>query len=550
VSADITAHPWRASLRGAIWLLVHGLLLALSLPPVGWWPLAFVSLVPVILAAKTIARISFRWRFASGLGLLPFWMFTHLWTLEVTAAGYIPLCIIVALISHIAVLLIALCDRKGISMGFALAACWTALEFFRGTLAFDGYPWAFVSHPLIEWWPAASPAIGSSVYAVTFLLAFLQGAAYELVQRRSAMTISAPIACLGMWIICAILGARGTEQPGRSIRIAAIQTNVPQSNKLGWNLDQQLDDWREIRSLATEAIQESPDLIIWPETMIPGITLSPQANEALSAKQIVYQTKDGRGIAADFFAKDLLRLQAQCAIPMLVGDEGIEDLRVIEDQNGITLDYGKRLNSVFLVQGGETVDRYDKIHLTPFGEVMPYIRAWPWLQERMLAIGASGMSFSLSAGSDTEPLIVRSPEGEDLLRAVTPICFESTDHALIRSMIFDHGARRADLIVFITNDGWFGDYDMIRTQHLQAARWRCLENATPGARAANTGLCAFIDRKGAIIAQGVNGNPSANRQAGVLVGECQIPVNDALPTTVPIATYAVFLLFFRRAKAD
>lgn len=532
-----------------MWLFVHGVLVALSLPPLGWWPIAFISLFPVIFAAHEISSIGIRWKLASGVGLLPFWLFTHLWTIDVTSAGYLPLCVIVALISHVAVILISYCHQRNISMSVALAACWTASDWFRGTLAFDGYPWAFVSHPLIEWWPAAAPAIGSSVYAVTFLAAFLQGSIFEVVQRRTPANILAPIACLAMWALCAIVGG-GAFESDKSIRIAAIQTNVPQSNKLGWNLDQQLDDWREMRSLASEAIQEAPELIIWPETMIPGITLSSQANEELALKQIVYQTKDGRGIPANFFASDLLRLQRECRIPMLVGDEGVEDLRVVEDAKGITLDYGKRFNSVFLVEGGATVDRYDKIHLTPFGEVMPYIRAWPWLQRQLLSIGASGMSFTLTAGSDTEPLKVQRADGSTPVRAVTPICFESTDHSLIRSMIFENGARRADVIVFITNDGWFGEWDMIRIQHLQAARWRCIENATPGARAANTGLSAFIDHKGRVTQCGVKGDPIAHRRSGVLLGECRIPSNAGTPDSVPVIAFAVFLLFFRRAKAD
>lgn len=527
-------------------MLAHGVLLALSLPPTGFWPLAFVSLLPVLAGARCIGKLNLKWKLLAGTGLLPFWLFTHLWTADVTSAGFLPLCIIVAAISHLAVLLISLADRHQVAAGVSLAVFWTGADYVRGTIAFDGYAWGFVSHPLIEWWPAASPAIGSSIYVATFMLAFLQGAVFECVRLRTKTNVVAVLSCLSLWIACWFIADREVPQ-GRVLRVAAIQTNVPQSNKLGWDLDRQLEDWREMRSLATEAVQARPDLVIWPETMIPGITLSPEANIALSERQIVYRTQDGRAVAADFFASDLLRLQREADIPMLVGDEGVDELKINESGDAISLDFGKRYNSVFMVERGAVAARYDKVHLTPFGEVMPYIRSWPWLQRQLLSIGASGMSFTLSEGTSLEPFVISTNRISPPVRVVTPICFESTDHALLHSLVFRDDTRRADLLAFVTNDGWFGAYDMIRSQHLQAARWRCLETATPGVRAANTGVSAIIDCRGRIIASGVANRPEAHRVAGVLTGACELPGSQETPGRVHPAFLLLLLAFFRRS---
>jgi apolipoprotein N-acyltransferase len=153
-------------------------------------------------------------------------------------------------------------------------------------------------------------------------------------------------------------------------------------------------------------------------------------------------------------------------------------------------------NSAYLVgPSGPPYARVDKIFLTPFGETMPYISSWPWLEERMLAFGAGGMSFDLDTGTS----IVR-PElpGEAPVRIAVPICFEDTMATVVRRMVWEDGERAANLLLNISNDGWFGSDDAGRRMHTLCARWRAIENDIWVVRVANTGESVVIDPSGAV----------------------------------------------------
>lgn len=518
----------RRALRAGLCLLAHSALLWLALPPGNLWPLAFVSLVPVALAVRILEQAKKRQILASLLGLLPFWLATHLWTIPVTVAGYLPLCMLVTVLSGLAVWLGARASARlprGLQpLVFALA--WTGADFFRGEVTFDGYPWAYASHPLIEWWPAASPAAFGGVYLVTFLVALLGAGLVAAVHGARRSGLAAVIGALAVWGGCAAMIDREPER-ARTVRVAMLQTNLPQSNKIRWTTEMQLESWRDMRALALEAAETQPGFIVWPETMVPGFSISPGACETLDAHGVVFRTEDGREIPATFFAKDLVRLQEETGVPMLVGDEAVEGLTVSETPEGLDFANNGRFNSVFVVDRGKVGERYDKIHLTPFGEIMPYIHRVPWLQRMLLNIGATGMAFDLKSGRKNTVLEVRDANGTLPVRVVTPICFESTDASVVRKLVFSGSTRRADVIAFVTNDGWFTDFDAMRLQHLQAARWRCLELGTPGVRAANTGLSAQIDTLGRVESSGTDGAGAAGgdgraRVAGVLTAE--VPV--------------------------
>jgi apolipoprotein N-acyltransferase len=187
---------------------------------------------------------------------------------------------------------------------------------------------------------------------------------------------------------------------------------------------------------------------------------------------------------------------------------------------------------------------------------MPYIRAWPWLQEQMLGLGANGMKFDLAAGTHLTVLNVPVASLGRSIRVVTPVCFEITVASHVRSLVFgENGQRRADLIASITNDGWFSDTDIARQQHLQAARWRCVELATPMARAANTGISALVDAHGRIVARGVEGNEAGARAQGILIGQVPLGTKATLYArvgdifgwaTLLAGTLALIASFFRR----
>jgi apolipoprotein N-acyltransferase len=340
----------------------------------------------------------------------------------------------------------------------------------------------------------------------------------------------------------AFLTRHPTAAPSQVATIALIQTNVPQDLKMGWGPEQQFKEWQTIEAMTARAAQPAVGLIVWPETMMPGITIDDASVKAMKDAQIYYNVKTPEGeqkLAAHAFADRLRAVQQELKIPIIVGEEGIENLRFVQVEGGIDKQYDQRFNSAFTVQDGK-VDalRYDKLHLTPFGEEMPYISKIKWLKRLLLSFGAQGMKFDLAEGRKPVRLLPRvklsgpgsaqaSPDamGTSVMPIATPICFEIADSSLVRSLVQSTTPSMplpTTMIITITNDGWFGDSDMTRRQHVQLARWRAAELGIPVLRCANTGdSCGFDAWAKPIAPQGLPPAPRS-REEGICM--LQVPL--------------------------
>jgi apolipoprotein N-acyltransferase len=123
------------------------------------------------------------------------------------------------------------------------------------------------------------------------------------------------------------------------------------------------------------------------------------------------------------------------------------------------------------------------------------------------------MAFDLSPGPGPKVFTV---QGKEVATAIaTPVCFEATKPALCRKLVRAAGSSPV-VLVNLTNDGWFGTFRPGHLQHLQVARWRCVELGVPMIRAANTGISAAIESTGRLAATGIDGVPGAWSQDGVL----------------------------------
>ncbi|MCC6227856.1 MAG: apolipoprotein N-acyltransferase [Phycisphaerales bacterium] len=529
-SADLAAPgPLYALLIG----LVHAGLLLLAFPPVSWWWMSLIAAAPLVWLASLAATrgqrrptLSF---LALMLGTIPAWAFQNSWMIDVTALGYPVLCLVLALFPAIYV---SILGRAAKWMPLAVAApmIWVGVEFFRGDLFFDGYSWFLLAQPVIDapWLAAAGAWIG--LYGVSGLCAGV-ATAIVLITRRRIKAGIVTLAAVGVFVGVAAGGAR--PGVGTSEFVAGVvQCNVPQNNKLAWKPDQQVEDFKSLADLSRRAAGNDVDVVVWPETMKPGMTLDAESLGAERSAQLIYKLANGERMASTEFADATIELSRELAPPMLIGEDAFDRFRVENDGKGIDIKYDHRYNSVFLVRAGEVSPvRYDKVRRTPFGEVMPYISAWPWLEKKLLDLAARGMSLDLSAGTSLSvfDLPMKSSQSR-VARAVTPICFEVTEASLCRRMIAGEGGRRADVFVNVTNDGWFGGSRVGRVEHLQLSRWRCLENATPMVRAANTGLSAAIDASGAIIQVGVDGEAWGINKPGVLTARVRLPEPDAPAT--------------------
>ena len=136
----------------------------------------------------------------------------------------------------------------------------------------------------------------------------------------------------------------------------------------------------------------------------------------------------------------------------------------------------------------------------------------------MLAFGAGGMTFELDAGTTTQrpELPARSAE-EAPVRIAVPICFEDTMATVVRRMLWEDGVRQANVLVNLSNDGWFGTDEAGRRMYTLCARWRAIENATWVVRVANTGESVVIDPTGAVVDR-----IAGVREAGALLADVGI----------------------------
>jgi apolipoprotein N-acyltransferase len=430
----------------------------------------------------------------------------------VSRLGYVPMCITLALLVGLAPAMLTV-TRRGVGAG-TLAwlgpLIWAAAEVFRGEVFFTGYPWLLAAHPLIE--APGIPHLASvvGVYGVSALA--LVPICLAMAPGRSVIRAARAVGACGLIVAAGFAaGALAPPASDRAVRIAIIQTNIPQDNKTIWAIEDRVRDMQRFLQLTERAAAGQPDLIVWPETMFPGLTLEPGSLRSARAVRFGQraQLPGEPWIEWASFADALTEAQARLDIPMLVGAIALEGLRTDP------VDYTAQYNSVFVIAGGQIApQRYDKVHLTPFGEVMPYISNFPALEQALMDFAAAGMSFALSRGADAHGLAV--PIDGRPLHIATPICFEAASGPTTRRLAAEP---RADLLVNITNDGWFGDFDPARLQAAQIARWRAIELATPMVRAANTGASGGFDTRGRPVAGRFEPEGARLRSEGILTLE-------------------------------
>lgn len=512
---------------GRLRALFCGLLFALcvifSFPPfaeMGMWWLALLTPLPLLLVANDPVIRPSRAAVLVGLGTLPAWLWTHWWMWDVTVMGT-PF-LMLYLMAYPAIFVWAgnrVVNRFGHAW-IVLPVVYVAVDYLRAHAAFSGYPWYLGVQPLIESPKqvlAGPAAIGGNagmylvgLFSAVFIWQIMKAASGERLVRHSLNAVGV----LVLWMGLGVLGLRWGNEEADRINVGIVQLNVPQDNRMQWTDRQRYYDWTTLRDLTIASSRDefvTPDVIVWPEGFVPGWTFDPislqhERDFGLTWSMIPRTVDDAPElwgmpdrIPATSVVDELLVMQKGIDIPMIVGSVAFENLQIVRDNDDwVQYTNDGMFNSAFLVDGGEIGSTwYNKMHLTPFGEVMPVISNWEWLEQSLLGLGATGMEFILSAG--VEPTVLEvSLEGKQV-SVGTPICFEATVPGVCRSLVFDGPDRRAQLLVNITNDGWFGQSDVARRSHMLIARWRCVELQTPMIRSANTGVSCVIGRDGVVV---------------------------------------------------
>lgn len=445
---------------------VSGILLVLTFPPFDLHYIAWIALVPLFIALNgrgaaqgfiigAVFGLSFfcgsvYWvinsiHYYGGLPLFPSSLITLL------LCAYLSL--YPALFSAVAIH----ARRMHPSLFFTTApAVWVMLELAR-TYIFSGFPWALLGYSQYLVLPIIQIADITGVYGISFIIVFVNAAVSDVMIDRKR--IAPPVAAL---VVAAAVVAYGMSRldsphPDGKIRISVVQGNIEQDKK--WDPAYQAEVISTYRRLTHSALQDEPDLVIWPETATPFYF-------------------SGTGPEHGRLTKDLEAFVRKTGVPLLFGSPTYE----IRPGRVVRL-----RNSAFLLSGAGNVEAvYHKLHLVPFGEYVPLRDILFFVDKMVQAIG------DFEPGSSHTVMTVRTPSEKDV-KIGAVICYEIIFPDLVRRFV-DRGA---SVITTITNDAWFG-----RTgapyQHFSMAVLRAVENRVPIARAANTGISGFISPSGRI----------------------------------------------------
>jgi apolipoprotein N-acyltransferase len=442
---------------------------------------------------------------------IPLWFWLEHWVFNVSVGGWVGLSLYMSIWPPLFVMLLRRVVKtpriSGISVVLSAPILWVGLECLRGIVIFDGYPWFLAGTGIVDTVQAQIAAIGS-VWLVSFAVVSWSAGIANLrnLQKRTLYIVGGTILASSLY--------GGYVQKGPTpirLPMALVQTNVPQSNKIKWSKEQQISDVADAVALTRKAagektkLNQRPKLIIWPETMLPG-----SGFEVLGKDFSPYTASTESMWGFPSHIRDLAR---ELGIPLLVGSHtwlGVQ----IEDENRewIRVTSDIEYNSAVLVHPDGNTARYDKSFLTPFGERIPYVSLWPALEKYVRDSVGAAMLFSLDAGDYQSNLVV------DTVRIATPICFEDTVPSVVRCLVWKNNERQADVLINISNDGWFGNMDGARLQHVREARMRCIENRTPMVRVANTGQSCLINSRGIVQFVAMSdGKPALQVAATLLV---------------------------------
>ncbi|MBI2817674.1 MAG: apolipoprotein N-acyltransferase [Acidobacteria bacterium] len=331
----------------------------------------------------------------------------------------------------------------------AIPFVWVALELARAYLL-SGFPWLLAGYALTDTFGIARVARWTGVYGLSFLILTWNVAIVWFVTRRDrrAALIVAAVAAVPVLLVAT---AR-RESHAENQTAYLVQTNIPESVAFEpWDPVYQAPLLSQLKTLTVETVgrQQTPSLVIWPETPAPFYF-----EEGSFARQ--YAEQIARGTNSYFV------------------------LGIVGYVAGSNRE--KPLNSEVLISpSGAVVSQYDKIHLVPFGEYVP-LKQWLTFADKLTA-----------EVSDFVPgnqyVVHRLPGG----KMAGFICYESVFPDLVRRFVRDG----AEVLVNTSNDGWYGS-SAARYQHLLMARMRAVENARYLLRATNTGVTAVIRPDGGI----------------------------------------------------
>jgi apolipoprotein N-acyltransferase len=449
---------------------LSGILLVLSFPVFNLYPLAWIAFVPFLLSLweknpKETFLAGFLFGITYFFGTL-YWIY-HSINYYGGVSFFSSIIVVFLLCCYLSLypaffsyLYSSIIRKSKLPAVLVVPVLWVVLEFVR-SYALSGFPWSSIGYSQYTFLPLIQISDLTGIYGVSFILLAVNGAVLDIfllkkrINKMPLFPLSYTIVGISVLIVVLIASFSygkwrlGQDRPGKSVRISIIQGNIEQDKK--WEPVYQKEVMSVYTDLSKKASLLSADLIIWPETAVPFYF----DYDVEKTEKLLHFQKD---------------LDAYLLFGSVLIREKSPEKRLLSN------------SAVLLDKQGKKIYEYDKIHLVPFGEYVPFRKILFFIDKLVVGIGDY-----LS--------------GRDYLKAETEfgsfgtlICYEIIFPGMVRKFYTDGG----DFIVTITNDAWFGKTSG-PYQHFSMAVFRAVENRKPVVRSANTGVSGFIDSNGKIL---------------------------------------------------
>ncbi|MFL5091464.1 MAG: apolipoprotein N-acyltransferase [Xanthobacteraceae bacterium] len=469
------AWGWR---RAAI-AAAAGAMSTLALAPFNLWPVMFLTF-PVLVwlvdgsAAGRLGGVMSAagagWWFGFGYFLAGLYWVGHAFLVDAKTFGWLlPFAVVglpagLAMFTAAGLALARAMWTRGPSRVLALAVALTVVEWLRGHVL-TGFPWNAYGYALTGPLVLAQSAALVGIWGLTFMAVAIFATPAVLVDERiyTRRPWLPPLCAALVLAACATYGLVRLNQTPTSfvagVRLRIMQPNLPQDEKFNYGAKQQvMSRYLTLSDRATgpgtTGIRDVTHLI-WPESAFPFfIAREPEALAQIAA------------------------LLPQGTVLVTGG------VRPEETTPGAQIVQG--YNSIYVIDhDGSILGTYDKLHLVPFGEYLPF----QGLLESFGLMQLTKVQGGFLAGERRRPLAMPGAPA-----AVPLICYE----IIFSGEAVPRAGDRPGWLINLTNDGWFGN-STGPYQHFQQARVRAIEEGLPLVRAANTGISAVVDPVGRVI---------------------------------------------------
>ncbi len=494
----------KSAIRMTVAFGLTALMLTVIAEPIHIWPLGWIALLPFAIVCKPTIQTKKLIISSYIVGLL-YWLVNLYWINYPTTIGWISLCICLAFLWPLLAMAVRFCRLKNMPLFIVLPILVVACESLQG-FGLGGFRWQYLGHSQYSNITLIQIADIFGDQGITFLVAAVNGLIVDIIitpknniRKKHIVKISLVTSIL---ILTFIYGNWRINQTANSTTdgpiVGAIQPCVEQSLKDNPEHDNAIKILANLLKKSNACKDAGATIIAWPESMVNAV-LDERILRALP-------------LGHDYhFFNQILKNHAGGGTYIIAGALG--GVPHIDPNNQVRM--MKKFNSCFLYNpdGTKSHLQYDKIHLVPFGEVLPFTNNCPWLGKFLKIFTPDNYDDTMGYGQNYTIFTAIEKKTNSAHKFAVLICYEDTVASLVKKFAVkscgkDRGKKQIDFLVNISNDGWYIRYDdsletPVKTsnelaQHTVICAFRAVENRLPILRSVNGGISCLIDSTGRI----------------------------------------------------